>query len=99
MDPLPATIHWRLSTSIARFLRTPLRISKLSASASRFAVAMIVSLIPNSTPLNARLARKIGSAARYRLTPHAFMTVSSLVFVSRPMVTRAATSAETGSTK
>ena len=40
----------------------------------------------------------MGRAARYRLIPHAFITVSSLVRVSRPMVTSVATSPETGRT-
>ena len=37
-----------------------------------------------------------GSADRYRLMPHARMTISSLFFVSRPIVTSVATSAAIG---
>ena len=49
--------------------------------------------MPNSTTLQARPNSSIGTVARYSDTPHACITVSSLVRVSRPTVTSVPTSA------
>ena len=76
----------------------PVRISRLSASARRFARARTLSPIANSSPLHSRLKQRMGAAIRYRLIPQAFITVSSFVRVSRPTVTSVVTSAATGRT-
>ena len=49
--------------------------------------------MPNSTTLQATPNSSIGTVARYSETPHACITVSSLVRVSRPTVTSVPTSA------
>jgi hypothetical protein len=59
----------------------------------------MVSSSPNRRSPAAIAQTTIGSAMRYRLMPHAFITTSSLFFVSTPMVTNAATSTASGMTK
>ena len=53
---------------------------------------------PKSSALPTAPHATNGSASRYRLTPHAFMTTSSLVLVRRPTVTSVPTSTAMGST-
>ena len=64
--------------------------------ASTLAVGSTYSSSANSTPLKKRPKTTSGSADRYRLTPHARITISSLFFVSSPIVTSAATSTDSG---
>ena len=59
---------------------------------------MTCSCIRNSTPLHTIASATSGSAARYRLTPHARITVSSLERVSPPIVASTATSVAVGMT-
>ena len=72
--------------------------TRLSSVARRFASARKLSLMLKRAPLHTRAKRKSGREIRYRLMPHAFITVSSLLFVSRPTVTSVATRAEMGRT-
>ena len=67
-----------------------------SRCASRFDSANTCSCSSNSTPLNTAPKISSGSADRYRLMPHARITISSLFFVSSPIVTSVATSAAIG---
>ena len=67
-----------------------------SRVASRLDTASTCSCISNSTRLKNMAKSSSGSADRYRLMPHALMTMSSLFFVISPMVTSVETSAAIG---
>ncbi len=64
--------------------------------ASRLDSASTCSCSSKSRPLKISPKSSSGSADRYRLMPHARMTMSSLFFVSRPIVTSVETSAAIG---
>ena len=66
------------------------------ASARRFDGPSTLSSSMNSTPPASNPPTSIGNATRYRLMPHAFITMSSLFFVSRPIVTSVASSTDSG---
>ena len=85
MSPSLPITQRRLSTS--NVSGDPPRMTCLIASALRFAGPSMVCSSTKSVAPADEAAPTIGNATRYRLMPHAFMTMSSLFFVSSATVT------------